>query len=70
MECSFCSTEITKGTGKIFVKTDGKVLYFCSSKCEKNFLKLKRKPRTTTWTREYMKVKKEEKTPKKKKGGC
>ncbi len=66
MKCSFCDTEITKGTGKIYVKTDGKVLYFCSSKCEKNFLKLKRKPRTTTWTGEYMKVKKEEKTSKKK----
>jgi large subunit ribosomal protein L24e len=58
MKCSFCSTEIEKGTGKIYVKKDGKMFYFCSSKCEKNLLKLKRKPRTTTWTGEFHDTKK------------
>jgi len=29
-----------------------------SSKCEKNMLKLKRKPRTTRWTEEYQDIKK------------
>jgi len=42
---------IEKGTGKMFIKTDGKILYFCSTKCEKNLLKLKRKPREHKWTK-------------------
>jgi len=42
-KCSFCKEDIEKGTGKIYVKKDGKILNFCSSKCEKNMLKLKRK---------------------------
>ena len=52
MKCSFCGTEIEKGTGKMFVKNDGKLLYFCSKKCEKNTFKLKRKPREHKWTQE------------------
>jgi large subunit ribosomal protein L24e len=59
--CSFCKEVIEKGTGKIFVKTDGKILNFCSNKCEKNMLKLKRKPREIKWTKEYQNVKKGEK---------
>ena len=42
----------------MFVHKDGKILYFCSNKCQKNMLVLKRKPRTTTWTKEYQDVKK------------
>lgn len=48
--CSFCGVKIEKGTGKMFVYTTGKVLHFCSSKCEKNMLKLKRKARNLKWT--------------------
>lgn len=51
--CSFCGYEIEPGTGKIFVRRDGKVLYFCSGKCEKNMLKLNRKPRKFKWTKYY-----------------
>jgi len=58
MMCSFCKQNIKKGTGKIYVQKTGKLLYFCSSKCEKNMLKLKRKPRTTKWTQEYQDIKK------------
>ncbi|MDD5086250.1 MAG: 50S ribosomal protein L24e [Candidatus Nanoarchaeia archaeon] len=57
VKCSFCKETIEKGTGKIYVLKTGKLLYFCSSKCEKNMLKLKRKPRTTKWTKEYEEVK-------------
>ena len=57
--CSFCKEVINKGTGKIFVKTDGKILNFCSTKCEKNMLKLKRKPRYVKWTQEHQTIKKE-----------
>lgn len=37
MKCSFCGGNITKGTGKMFVKNTGEVFYWCSSKCENNF---------------------------------
>lgn len=57
-KCTFCGINIEKGTGKMYVKTDGKIFYFCSRKCQKNMLELKRKPRTTTWTREFHAVKK------------
>jgi large subunit ribosomal protein L24e len=57
-KCSFCKNNIEKGTGKIYVKIDGKILHFCSNKCEKNLLKLGRKSRTTEWTQEYQELKK------------
>ena len=54
-KCSFCGKEIPSGTGIMYVKKDTKVLYFCSKKCEKNMLKLGRKPRDFKWTSEYKK---------------
>lgn len=54
-KCSFCGRDIPKGTGKIYVKKDGKVLYFDRMKCEKNMLKLKRKARHLKWTEFYEK---------------
>ena len=58
MKCSFCGKDIEKGTGTMFVKNDGKLFYFCSSKCEKNLFKLNRIPRTVKWTEEAIKIKK------------
>ncbi len=58
MKCDFCGNEIRKGTGKIFVKKDGKILNFCSNKCEKNLNKLKRKPHIIKWTKTYLDAKK------------
>ena len=58
IKCTFCANEFPKGTGKIYVKKDGKIFYFCSSKCEKNLLKLKRNPRKTSWTETWRKEKK------------
>jgi len=49
MKCSFCSSVIEKGTGKIVVEKNGKVFSFCSTKCEKNLLKLGRDPRKFKW---------------------
>ena len=49
-KCSFCGKEIEKGTGKMYVKKDGNVLNFCTSKCQKNMVDLKRAPRKTAWT--------------------
>lgn len=53
--CSFCGTDIEKGTGKMFVFKSGKLAHFCSNKCEKNMLKLKRKPRDFKWTKSHIK---------------
>lgn len=47
--CSFCGKLIEPGTGIMYVKLDGSVLYFCSSKCKKNSIKLKRKPSKLKW---------------------
>ncbi|RLI92254.1 MAG: 50S ribosomal protein L24e [Candidatus Altiarchaeales archaeon] len=57
MNCSFCGRTIEPGTGTMFVTRKGKIFYFCASKCKKNLLKLKRKPRKVRWTREYIKEK-------------
>jgi len=57
-KCSYCGYDIRKGTGKMYVKKDGKLLYFCSMKCEKGMLKLGRKPWTVRWTKEFHKLKK------------
>ena len=54
--CNFCGNEIEKGTGMIFVEKIGKVLHFCSSKCERN-VDLGRIPRHTRWTQEFKKLK-------------
>jgi len=53
MDCSFCGSKIPEGSEVIFVTRKGKVLYFCRSKCEKNMIKLGRKPRKVKWTKEY-----------------
>jgi large subunit ribosomal protein L24e len=60
-DCNFCGTKIEVGTGKIYVKVDGRILNFCSSKCEKNFVGLGRKPRNVRWTKEYQDIKKQSK---------
>ncbi len=54
-KCSFCGNMIERGTGMIYVQKDAKILNFCSKKCEKNMLKLKRKAREQKWTAHYVK---------------
>ena len=54
-KCTFCNNDIEKGTGMMFVLNEGKVLDFCSRKCEKNMLKLGRKNIHTKWTEVYKK---------------
>ncbi|MEM3769894.1 MAG: 50S ribosomal protein L24e [Candidatus Bathyarchaeia archaeon] len=49
-KCSFCGNEFPHGTGMIYVKNDGTIFWFCSSKCRKNSLKLKRDARKLKWT--------------------
>jgi large subunit ribosomal protein L24e len=61
-KCVFCHSDIKAGTGKLFVRNDGRLLWFDKQKCEKNMLKLNRKQAKLKWTRE----KTPEKTTKKK----
>jgi len=51
--CTFCGDEIEPGTGRMYIKKDGVIYHFCTSKCYKNLVLLGRVPRRTTWTRYY-----------------
>ena len=53
--CSFCNRSVAKGSETMIAKNDGTVLWFCSSKCKKNALVLKRDPRKLKWTKKYVK---------------
>ena len=53
--CDFCGTDIEPGTGTMFVHVDGRVVHFCSSKCEKN-ASLGRVPRDVEWTAEGQRI--------------
>ena len=55
--CTFCGREIEPGTGRMYVKKDGVIYQFCTSKCFKNLVELKRVPRRTTWTGWYAREK-------------
>jgi large subunit ribosomal protein L24e len=48
--CSFCGYSVEPGTGKMFVRKDGGIFYFCSTKCQNNY-NLGRIPRRVPWTR-------------------
>ncbi|MEM5836186.1 MAG: 50S ribosomal protein L24e [Candidatus Aenigmatarchaeota archaeon] len=50
MKCHFCNKNVIESKGKMFVKTTGEIFYFCSSKCEKNFM-MGRDPKKLKWTR-------------------
>jgi large subunit ribosomal protein L24e len=51
--CSFCGNPIEPGTGLMFVRNDGGIMWFCSSKCYKNF-KMGRDPKKLPWTKLYL----------------
>lgn len=52
VKCYFCGNAIPQGQGMMFVKNDGKVLYFCSSKCERN-AEMGREGKKKKWTKTY-----------------
>jgi large subunit ribosomal protein L24e len=56
--CSFCGYEFPKGTGKLFIQKDGKMLYFCTSKCQKNMLVFNKKALRKRWTKVFADAKK------------
>ena len=47
--CSFCKKNYEFPRGLTLVLNDGNILYFCSSKCRKNQLKLKRDNKKVNW---------------------
>jgi large subunit ribosomal protein L24e len=49
MICSFCGKSIEPGTGRMYIGLRGEILWFCSSKCYKNSIKLSMKPRELKW---------------------
>ncbi|MET1101392.1 MAG: 50S ribosomal protein L24e [Pyrodictiaceae archaeon] len=53
--CTYCGKEIEPGTGMMYVKNDGAILWFCSSKCFKLW-RMKRDPRRLKWTLQYTKL--------------
>ena len=57
VKCSFCKLDVEKGAGMAVVSAIGKIQQFCSSKCERNALKLKRNPRKVKWIRKKKKSK-------------
>ena len=64
--CSFCNSEIPKGTGEIYVLRDGTSLTFCSSKCRNNHVKLRREGRLMKWTSKKLILSGEKKAEEKK----
>lgn len=52
-KCSFCGREENDFMGVHLIKNDGTIDFFCSSKCRKNALKLKRDKRKMKWTMTY-----------------
>jgi ribosomal protein L24E len=43
MKCTYCQTEIKKGTGTMYVHKIGTLNYFCSNRCYRSSIILKRK---------------------------
>lgn len=52
-KCVFCGREASFHEGVHLITNDGNIKYFCSSKCRKNSLKLKRDNRKVRWTEAF-----------------
>jgi|GEM_PF-189817 len=50
VKCFFCGQEENAHKGVHLLKNDGSINYFCSSKCRKNALKLRRDKRKVRWS--------------------
>lgn len=51
--CSFCGHDFPQGTGVMYVRNDGSILWFCSNKCRKSSVKMGRDSRKFKWTVYY-----------------
>lgn len=52
-KCVFCGKEESPHKGINLIKNEGVVNYFCSMKCRKNAIKLKRDKRKVRWTEAF-----------------
>jgi large subunit ribosomal protein L24e len=52
-KCVFCGKEQEDFRGTYLIKNDGSMLFFSSSKCMKNHLKLKRDKRKVRWAEAF-----------------
>lgn len=52
-KCVFCGVEESSYKGVNQINNDGSISYFCSSKCRKNALKLRRDKSKLKWTEAY-----------------
>jgi large subunit ribosomal protein L24e len=52
--CSFCGSTIPSGKGTMHVRNDGRILWTCSKKCDKNLFVLRRDARKLKWTEKYV----------------
>ena len=64
--CSFCKKQYNFPRGLTVYTTDGRIVYFCSSKCRKN-TDLKRDPKKVNWVRKRKDIKDEASSKLKKK---
>lgn len=55
VKCSFCGGEVEPGTGIMYVMLDGSIRWYCSSKCFKSAVKLKRDARRVGWVKSRLK---------------
>ncbi|MEM0087735.1 MAG: 50S ribosomal protein L24e [Thermofilum sp.] len=49
--CTFCKRPVKPGSGIAYVRNDGAILHFCSSKCFKSSIKMHRDPRKLKWAK-------------------
>lgn len=53
VKCGFCGKEEDFHKGIHLIRNEGVVSYFCSSKCRRNALNLKRDRRKVRWTEAF-----------------
>jgi len=52
-KCNFCGKEESPYHGVHLIKNDGSINFYCSSKCRRNALNLKRDKNKFKWTEAY-----------------
>ncbi len=58
VKCIFCGKDENYFKGLHLITNDGRVDYYCSSKCRLNALKLKRDKRKVKWTEAFIEKRK------------
>ncbi len=53
VKCIFCGKEGSSHKGVHLINNDGSISYFCSGKCRKNVLHLKRDKKKIKWTEAF-----------------